>query len=187
MLVYFTIIGAAAVRIFARPLKEIMNRRMLHQNTESRLEKHFFYKLGLTAYRFEDKIEDVIEKYESEHSSTARIPIKLIDLEEISREQCIEHGVDVFTDLTMFYGLLVFAFGYFQYRKSKTRKKNRSHLALTENDQRLLNEITKTIETSVMDLEETDNKDGRDIDQLEAKLKNLEQRTKAKVNKYIKT
>ena len=81
MPVPFAIIGVAAARTFARPLREVMTRRMLRQNTDSRIEKQFFYKVGFMAYRFEDKIEDLIDKYSSEHSSTSRIPIKLINME----------------------------------------------------------------------------------------------------------
>ena len=103
------------IKTFARPFNTILTRRVREQANS--YEAHFFKWFGMKVFALETKIDKMINK-----NSTGGIAIVTVDLEKVSSGAAINRGVEVFLELTMFYGLLI-CLTFYELRKSMREKK----------------------------------------------------------------
>ena len=105
-------LAIVTIRTFARPFNAVLTRRMRTNATER--ECSFFHKIGIKTFELEKRIDEAINA----SSGSTGITIVPADIEKISKNAFIGRGVEVFVELTMFYGLL-FAIACHQLYKSK--------------------------------------------------------------------
>ena len=94
-------LGIVTVRTFARPFNAVLTRRVrYHANS---YEESFFYHFGMKVFAFENKIEEAIANQQDNQGIT----VVHVDLENVTRGAAVLRGIEVFIELTMFYGLLL--------------------------------------------------------------------------------
>ena len=93
-------VAIVTVRTFARPFNVMLTRYVKHSANVN--DDNFFSWFGMKCYRFENKIEEMVNG----GKEFKGIPVG-IDLSKVSHANLVAKGIDVFIELTMFYGILM--------------------------------------------------------------------------------
>ena len=114
------------IRTFARPFNQVLTRRI--KFNASGYEHDFFYWFGMKAFTFENFIEEQVNK----QSASKGIPVISVDLEKVSEGAAINRGIEVFVELTLFYGLLLSIAAWDLHRRHNETKTNLERLTEVE-------------------------------------------------------
>ena len=110
-------VAIVTIRTFIRPFNTVLSRRVRYAASEH--EKEFFYRFGMKAFEFENKIDAL---FATQGSHETGLPAHETNLEKVSRGAAINRGVETFIELTFFYGLLLSIAAYDMHKRAKESK-----------------------------------------------------------------